>query len=48
MNFQMTEKKFHKQVIDPLSTLIEISAFDLTYDEWKDSETRRQIQKTLN
>ena len=47
-NSQMTEKKFHKQVIDPLSTLIEISAFDLTYDEWKDSETRRQIQKTLN
>jgi len=45
---KMNDKKFHERVIDPLSSLIEISAFDLSYDDWKKGEQRRQIQKTLN
>lgn len=44
---KMDDKKFHERVIDPLSSLIEISAFDLSYDDWQKGETRRQLQKTL-
>lgn len=40
-------KKFGKNVIDPFSSLFEMSGFEMGYDEWIKSETARQAQKTL-
>lgn len=39
--------EFGKNVIDPFSSLFEMSGFDMSYDEWIKSETARQAQKTL-
>lgn len=37
----------HSQVIDPFSSIIEASVYNLDYDSWIKSETSRQQQKTL-
>lgn len=42
-----SENKFGKNVIDPFATLFEFSGFDVDHTKWKDSETVRQAQKTL-
>lgn len=41
------EKKFNNNVIDPFGALFETAAFDINHKTWKDSETIRQCQKTL-
>lgn len=42
-----SEKKFSKNVIDPFGALFEVAAFDIDHSEWKQFETIRQCQKTL-
>ncbi len=41
------EVKFGKNVIDPFAAIFEMSGFDIDYDSWRESETTRQAQKTL-
>jgi len=41
------EKKFTKNVIDPFGSLFEAAAFSVDHETWKNSETIRQCQKTL-
>lgn len=45
---QNAPKNFNKNVVDPFSSLFEMSAFGLnSFDDWKDQELNRQAQKTL-
>lgn len=39
--------EFGKNVIDPFAAIFEMSGFGLDYDSWRESETTRQAQKTL-
>jgi hypothetical protein len=41
------EKKFTQNVIDPFGSLFEAAAFNVDHKTWKNSETIRQCQKTL-
>lgn len=41
------EKKFTANIIDPFGSLFEAAAFDLDHETWKQAETIRQCQKTL-
>lgn len=41
------ESKFTKNVIDPFGSLFEAAAFNVDHNTWKNSETIRQCQKTL-
>ena len=41
------EQKFTKNVIDPFGSLFEAAAFSVDHETWKNSETIRQCQKTL-
>jgi hypothetical protein len=41
------DNKFNKNVIDPFGSLFEAAAFNIDHKTWKDSETIRQCQKTL-
>jgi hypothetical protein len=40
-------RKFGANVIDPFATLFEISGFSVNFSDWKENETTRQAQKTL-
>jgi len=44
---KQAENKFNKNVIDPFGSLFEAAAFNVNHKTWKDSETIRQCQKTL-
>lgn len=44
---EKSPKKFEKNVIDPFAAIIEIAGFDISYNEWRENETQRQAQKTL-
>ena len=44
---EQAEQKFNKNVIDPFGSLFEAAAFNVNHKTWKDSETIRQCQKTL-
>ena len=41
------ENKYHKNVIDPFSALFEQVIFDNNISKWKNSEFKRQLQKTF-
>jgi hypothetical protein len=45
---KMAEAKFHRNVIDPFSMLIEMACFDLTVEKWRIAEKQRQSQKSLS
>ncbi len=36
-----------RNVIDPFSVIFEMAGFNLSYDQWRDNEGRRQAQKSL-
>ncbi|MGM0621248.1 MAG: Eco47II family restriction endonuclease [Bacteroidota bacterium] len=42
-----SEKKFHKNVIDPFSAIFQIAGFEMDYTDWIKSEKTRQAQKTM-
>ncbi|XAG90165.1 Eco47II family restriction endonuclease [bacterium 19CA01SA08] len=42
------EKKFHRNVIDPFTTLFDAAISGFDHATWKEAETVRQYQKTLS
>jgi len=44
---QEAEKKFNHNVIDPFAALFEAAGFAVNHQTWKNSETIRQCQKTV-
>lgn len=45
---KMTDEKMHKNVMDPFGALIEQAGFNLSHEQWLDTERNRQMQKSLN
>jgi hypothetical protein len=41
------KKNFHKNVIDPFSTVFQMTGFDMSLDSWREAELARQTQKSL-
>ena len=44
---KLAKTNMNKNVIDPFSSLFQISGFQLDYDNWLDGEINRQAQKSL-
>ncbi|MDB5258806.1 MAG: Type site-specific deoxyribonuclease [Candidatus Taylorbacteria bacterium] len=42
-----TDKKIHKNVIDPFSAIFDSASQGINYDDWIEQEKHRQIQKTM-
>jgi hypothetical protein len=44
---QEAQHHFSRNVIDPFAALFEIASFNLTHNQWKETEAVRQAQKSL-